>query len=136
MKHHGAGKVASFAALLACSGRLQAQPAPPGAHGQASDLNGFSSGHWEGDTLVVKSFAFATDKLLDNYLPSSESLELLERVRLLDSDTLEDRITITDPANFTRPWETAITYKRQPDEPLPEDVCLDRKSAGAAPLPR
>lgn len=121
MKHHGAGKVASFAALLACSGRLQAQPAPPGAHGQASDLNGCSSGHWEGDTLVVKSFAFATDKLLDNYLPSSESLELLERVRLLDPETLEDRI--------------AIAYKRQPDEPLPEFACLDRKSTGKAPLP-
>lgn len=96
---------------------------------------GVSSGRWDGDTLVVKSFGFSSEKLLDNYLPSSESLQLVERIRLRDQDTLEDRITITDPENFTRPWETVLTYQRQADETFPEDVCLDRKRAGQMPLP-
>jgi hypothetical protein len=98
-------------------------------------MYGVSFGHWEGDTLVVKSFGFFADKLLDNYLRGSDALELSEKIRLTDKDTLEDRITITDPENFTRPWETVLTYKRQKDEALPEDNCLDRKKAGQAALP-
>jgi hypothetical protein len=101
----------------------------------ADSMIGVSYGHWEGDALVVKSLGFLPGKLLDSELPSSESLELLERIRLKDHDTLEDLITITDPVNFTRPWQATLTYKRQADEQFPEDLCLDRKKAGQPVLP-
>lgn len=97
---------------------------------------GVSYGRWEGDTLVVNSLGFLPGKLLDSELPSSEELTLVERIRLKDKDTLEDVVTITDPVNFTRPWQAVLTYKRQPDEQLPEDLCLDRKKAGQTVLPR
>lgn len=97
---------------------------------EVGTMNGLSFGKWEGDTLVVNSFGFLPDKLIDNYVSGSEQLKLVERLRLKDQNTLEDRITITDPQNFTRPWETVLTYKRQPDQPFPEDNCLDRKVAG------
>jgi len=96
---------------------------------------GSSQGHWEGDTLVAKTVGFLPGKLLDDELPSSESLELLERIHLKDKDTLEDLLTITDPVNFTRPWAALLTYVRQADGQFPEDLCLDRKAEGRALLP-
>jgi hypothetical protein len=109
-----------------------------GAHERppADSMNGVSYGRWEGDILVVNSLGFLPGKLLDNALPSSESLELLERIRLKDNDTLEDLVTITDPVNFTRPWQADLTYKRQPDEQFPEDLCLDRMQESRPVLPR
>jgi len=99
-------------------------------------VTGLNKGHWEGDVLVVESLGFNRKRLLDNLLPNSEELRLLERIRLVDVNTLEDRITITDPEIFTKPWDAVLRYKRQPDEVFPEDVCLDRKAAGQPPLPK
>jgi hypothetical protein len=99
-------------------------------------VTGLNRGHWEGEALVVESLGFSRKRLLDNLLPNSEELRLLERIRLVGANTLEDRITITDPEMFTKPWDAVLTYKRQPDEVFPEDVCLDRKDAGQLPLPK
>lgn len=108
----------------------------PAKRPEVDSMNGVSFGHWEGDTLVVKSLGFFPGKLLDNFVSATDTLELVERIRLKDRDTLEDRITITDPASFTQPWDTVLTYKRQPDAPFPEDLCLDRKKAGRTTWPR
>lgn len=99
---------------------------------------GYAEGHWEGDTLIVRTLGLSGDKLLDNLLPNSDQLELTERIRLRDANTLEDRITITDPEMFSRAWDAVLTYARQPDNllPFPEDVCLDRLAVGQQPLPR
>jgi len=92
-------------------------------------------GRWEGDTLVIDSRNFKPERLLDDLIPSSEQLRLVEHLRLADADTLDDRITITDPDMFTRSWDAVVTYKRQPKQAFAEDVCLDRKAAGQAPWP-
>lgn len=84
-----------------------------------------SKGRWEGDTLVVNTEGFAENTLLDNLVPHGYDLKLTERLRLKDANTLENRITIEDAEYFTRPWETTVTYKRQPDGPFAEQVCLD-----------
>lgn len=99
------------------------------------DMNGVTKAHWEGDTLVSVTTDPSERTLIDDVLPHTNSLKVTERLRLVDSDTLEDRITIEDPAYFTRPWETVLTYKRQPYTPFPEDVCLDRVEAGQPALP-
>jgi len=93
-----------------------------------------SKGHWEGDTLVATTKGFSEDTLIDNLIPHGEKLKLTERIRLKDPDTLEDRITIEDPDYFTRPWQTVVVYKRQPDVAFPEDVCLVRRKDGRAQL--
>lgn len=104
---------------------------------EAPSMKGFSSGHWDGDTLVVESHTFLPQKLLDNLIPSSEDLTLTESMRLRDHNTLEDRIRISDPQMFTGPWETVLRYKRASNDlfPFPEDICLDRIKSGL-PLPR
>ena len=96
---------------------------------------GVSKGHWEGDTLVVRTDNLSDNTLIDALVPHTTGLKLTERIRLSQADTLEDRITIDDPASFTRPWETVLTYKRQPSAAFPEDVCLDRLEAGEPALP-
>lgn len=98
-------------------------------------LRGQSVGRWEGNTLVVVTDQF-TEALIDDLIPHGYSLKVIERFRLTDTDTLEDRITIEDADYFTQPWETVVTYKRQPDMPFKEDICLDRLGAGESPLPR
>jgi hypothetical protein len=85
-----------------------------------------AKGHWEGDTLVAVSEGFIDNTLVDDLVPHGYDMKVTERFRLRDSDTLEDRITIEDPEYFTRPWDTIVTYKRQPDAAFREDVCLDK----------
>jgi hypothetical protein len=99
-------------------------------------MKGTTTGHWEGSALVTHSVNF-DNKLLDNLVPNDDGLELSEHIRLRDANTLEDRITITDPDMFTKPWDTVLTFKRLPDTTFPfaEDVCLDRKDAGQAAWP-
>ena len=99
------------------------------------DMAGTSVGHWEGDTLVAVTSDFTGRALWDDLMPQSIGAKVTERLRLVDSNTLEDRITAEDPDYFTRPWETVVTYKRQPDALFPEDVCLDRIRAGQPALP-
>jgi len=95
-----------------------------------------SKGHWEGDTLVVATEGFQNNTLIDNLVPHGYDLKTTERIRLQGANTLEDRITIEDPRYFTRPWQTVVTYQRQPDDPFPENVCLDTRTAeGAAVKP-
>jgi hypothetical protein len=96
---------------------------------------GVSKGQWQGNTLVVKTDDFTDQTLIDSLVPHSDEMKLTQRFRLLDSNTLEDRITIEDPQTFTRPWEAIIKYERQPDAPFPEDLCIDRRNAGKLPLP-
>lgn len=96
---------------------------------------GVSKGQWEGDTLVVRTDNLSDNTLIDALVPHTTNLKLTERIRLLDADTLEDRITIDDPAYFSRAWDTVLTYKRQPWAAFPEDICLDRLEAGEPALP-
>jgi hypothetical protein len=95
---------------------------------------GTSEGHWEGDTLVVSSTNFSANTLLDELVPHGYDLKITERIRLKNSKTLEDRISVEDPVFFTRPWGSTLTYQRQPDAIIREDTCLD-KLRGPPPLP-
>jgi hypothetical protein len=96
---------------------------------------GVSKGQWQGDTLVVKTDNFTDQTLIDSLVPHSDEMKLTQRLRLLDSNTLEDRIRLEDPRTFTRPWEAIVRYKRQPDAPFAEDICIDRRNSGKLPLP-
>jgi len=88
--------------------------------------------------LVVRTVNLSAEKLLDGLLPNSEQLEVTERLQVTGNNVLEDRITITDPENYSKPWDVVLTYRKLPDNvfPFEEDVCLDRKAAGQSPLPR
>jgi hypothetical protein len=62
---------------------------------------GDSRGHWEGKTLVVETTNFNDRKL---FRGATGQMHLVERFTRLDADTIEYRLTVTDPATFARPW--------------------------------
>lgn len=112
-------------------GKAFSSPALADNYWEYGFMQGHPVGSWEGETLVVTSDSFINDRLLDAFLPASDRLVVTERLKVTGANTLEDRITINDPENFTRPWQAVVTYARQPDTayPFPEDVCFDRLRA-------
>ncbi|MGP0075940.1 MAG: hypothetical protein ACLPWF_28825 [Bryobacteraceae bacterium] len=73
---------------------------------------GYSTGHWEGDTLVVDTVAIRGDTFIEGITPHSDEMTVHERIRLLEPTLLEDHITVTDPKALTKPWETTKTYRK------------------------
>ena len=68
-------------------------------------FNGYSTGRWEGDTLVVTSTGFDDRQWLDQYgFPMSEKAVLEERWDRPSPNRLRVKMTLTDPVNYTRPW--------------------------------
>src|SRR5258707_1986174 len=58
---------------------------------------GYSTGHWEGDTLVVETVALHTNSFIEGFSPHSDAMTVKERIRFIGPDVLEDRIVVTDP---------------------------------------
>jgi hypothetical protein len=88
---------------------------------------GDSVGHWEGDTLVIDTVAvksafpgregisvnaFGGIEEMQTVALLSPDARFVERIRMLDKDHLEDRITIVDPKNLTKAWDLRRTYQR------------------------
>jgi hypothetical protein len=88
---------------------------------------GYSTGHWEGDTLVVDTVALHPNSFIDNSSPHSEEMTVKERIRFISPGILEDRITVNDPKALTKPWETVHTYRRaeRPNDELREFACAE-----------
>jgi hypothetical protein len=62
---------------------------------------GDSVGHWEGDTLVVETTNF-TDKT--RFRGSTPNLKVTERFTRSDARSIRYKVTIDDPATFSKPW--------------------------------
>lgn len=89
---------------------------------------GYSTGQWEGDTLVVETAGFSDYHWLDAMgHPLSEQLRLTERFRRPDAGHLEIEVTIDDPGAYTRPFSYTIQYTLRPDEELLEYFCADNE---------
>jgi len=96
--------------------------------GHPADLdptfNGHSIGHWEGDTLVVDTAGLGHKTPLGfNRLQHGPNLNVVERIRLTSPDTLEDRMTLTDPDVLAKPWHVVRTYTRHRDLDQLEFIC-------------
>lgn len=66
---------------------------------------GYSTGRWDGDTLVVESRGFNGKPWLDQIgRPSTEQLRVVERYTRTDFGHLDREVTIDDPGAYTRPW--------------------------------
>ena len=82
---------------------------------------GYSTGKWEGDTLVVNTVGFTEKSWLDRLgHPHSDALRVIERFRRPDAGHLEIQVTLDDPKAYTKP----ITYT-QKAQLVPEDDLLE-----------
>jgi hypothetical protein len=100
--------------------------------------SGFSTGHWEGDTLVVQSSGFKDGQWLDTAAdPFGETTKVTERFRRPDFGHLQIDVTIDDPKSYTRPWNVTVNQVYAADTDLLEFICLENEkdikhmSAGA-----
>jgi hypothetical protein len=80
---------------------------------------GDSRGRWEGQTLVVETTNFNDKKL---FRGATRQLQLVERFTRIDAGTIDYRLTVTDPATFSRPW-TIENGLRKADGDLYEVGC-------------
>jgi hypothetical protein len=77
---------------------------------------GWSTGRWDGDTLVVEVTGFNGETWFDragNY--HSNALRVVERYTPLSAYHLMYEATIEDPKVFTRPWKIAMPLYRRID---------------------
>ena len=88
---------------------------------------GYSTGHWEGDTLVVETVALRANTYIEGFTPHSDADDRRERIRFSRPGLLEDRITVTDPKALAKPWETVKTYRKAtfPNDQLREFACAE-----------
>ena len=97
---------------------------------------GESIGHWEGDTLVVDTIGLNGKTTLDIVgMPHSDQLHIVERIRRISHDKLENVMTFDDPKTFTRPWRYRRTYTLQAADMHPaEYFCQDGQINTPDPL--
>jgi hypothetical protein len=94
----------------------------PHLDGAIRQYNGNSRGHWEGDTLVIESTGF-TDKTQLGSAPNSRNMRTTERIRRVDPDMVEYRITVNDPEIYTAPFTVRTMWTTQPDYEIFEYSC-------------
>ena len=89
---------------------------------------GYSTGAWEGDTLVVRTTGFNDKTWLDDVgQPHSESLKVVERYRRPDYGHLLVDITVEDEKAYTRPWTVTEDLRLDPTGDLIEYVCNENE---------
>jgi hypothetical protein len=89
---------------------------------------GYSVGHWEGDTLVVESAGFNDQTWLDfEGHPHSPELRVTERYRRKDFGHMELKMTFDDPKAYARPWTISFNAELAPDTELLEYVCNENE---------
>jgi hypothetical protein len=88
--------------------------------------NGYSTGKWMGDTLVVETIGFR-DGLWADYdgSPITTAAKITERFRRINFGSLEIEMTVDDPKAYTKPWTAKIELTLQLDSDLLEYVCLE-----------
>ena len=93
---------------------------------------GYSTGRWEGNTLVVETSSFRDGGWLDvNGSPLSDTARMTERFRRLNYGTLEVQVTVDDPGAYSRPWTVTLTQRLLPDDELIEFVCQENEKSSA-----
>ncbi len=96
------------------------------------DEGGYSIGHWDGDTLVVETAGVRDDVWLDiNGSPLTNSGKMTERMRRLNSGTLQTDVTIEDPKAYTKPFTVRVNHRLMPDTDLIEFICAENEKSDA-----
>ena len=86
---------------------------------------GDSRGHWEGNTLVVETTNNNDKTEFDAHGTfHSDAMRVVERLTMIDADTIYYEATIDDPKVFAKPWSLAVTWDRnkRPQKPW-ENAC-------------
>lgn len=87
--------------------------------------NGHSIGKWEGDTLAVDTVGVFPNYYDQTNPPYSDKVHVVERLRLVAWNWLENQITVEDPVMLTRPWTVTRLYRRSQQAKYPNTMDND-----------
>ncbi len=92
----------------------------PHLDGAIRQWDGDPRGRWEGSTLVIESTNFRAVRNMRGAAASirsrqTERQRIVERLTMVDPDTLRYSVTIDDPETYLEPWEAAFPMRRDND---------------------
>ena len=92
--------------------------------------NGYSSGKWLGDTLVVDSIGFRDGLWLDiSGSPMTDAANVRERIRRPDYGHLEIEVIVDDSKAYTKPWTATLKQAIVLDTELVDEICLENEKS-------
>lgn len=116
------GQITVLAEIFSQTRRIYMdQPMPP-IDDIPPSYYGFSTAHWEGNALVVKTRGVKKEVQFFE-IPHSEAMTITERYQLAENGRLYLDISIEDPGYLKTPYEFRWVYQRMPDYRVPEYVC-------------
>jgi len=90
--------------------------------------NGYSSGRWEGDTLVVQTIGLRDRLWLDaTGNPLTDAARITERFHRPDFGHLDVDITVDDPKAYTKPFTITLHQAIKLDTDLLDYVCSENE---------
>lgn len=91
---------------------------------------GYSSGRWSGDTLVIDTIGVRNDTWIDwDGSELTEAAKVREEMRRPDFGHLEIRATVDDPKAYTKPWTVTIKERLLVDVELIDEICLENEQS-------
>jgi len=89
---------------------------------------GYSTAHWERDTLVVETAGFNDRTVLDQMgHPHSEALRVTERYHRRDFGHLDIETTFDDPQMYTKPFTIKVPHDLLADQDIFESFCTENE---------
>jgi len=93
-------------------------------------FNGYSSGRWDGDTLVVQTIGFKDGLWLDRSgSPMTDAARMTEKFKRVSYGKLEIDITVDDPKAYTAPWTVTLNHFIVVDTELLDYICLENEKS-------
>jgi hypothetical protein len=91
-------------------------------------FNGYSTGRWVRDALVVETNGLRDGMWLDRQgSPMTDAAKLTETFRRVNYGRLEIEVTVDDPKAYTSPWTVTLVQKIMLDTDLLEYHCNDNE---------
>jgi hypothetical protein len=92
--------------------------------------NGYSSGRWVGDTLVVETNGLRDGLWLDMAgNPMTDAAKVTERIRRPNFGSLEIEFTVNDLKAYTKPWTVLLKQAIVVDTELLDEICLENEKS-------
>jgi hypothetical protein len=93
-------------------------------------LQGYSSGKWSGDTLVIDTIGVRDDTWIDwNGSVLTEAAKVREQIRRPNYGHLEIEVTVDDPKAYTKPWTVQLKQRIVVDTELLDEICLENEQS-------
>jgi hypothetical protein len=91
---------------------------------------GYSSGKWSGETLVIDTIGVRDDTWIDwNGSVLTEAAKVREQIRRPDFGHLEIQVTVDDPKAYTKPWTVTLQQRIVVDTELIDEICLENEQS-------